>query len=80
MSLDAAGQRPAPRFWVSAERLSVACLAQPGSVLQLPIQQVGHTKDMPTDREAAVQFVLRGWLESSGPVTVLLLLSIPSIM
>ena len=58
------------RFWVPAERLDVAALAHPDGILHPRIERVGHTKDMPTDRESAVAFILRGWLESSGPATI----------
>jgi ATP-dependent Lhr-like helicase len=58
------------RFWVPAERLDVAALAHPDGILHPRIERVGQTKDMPTDRESAVAFILRGWLESSGPATI----------
>jgi len=67
-----AGESPAPPyvFWVSAERLEVARLVHPAGVLHPPIEPVGRTKDMPQSEEAGAAFILRGWLESSGPVTV----------
>ena len=57
-------------FWVPAERLEVARLVHPDAVMHPRIEPAGQTKDMPEDRESAAAFVLRGWLESSGPVTV----------
>ena len=58
------------RFWVPAERLDVARLVHPDGILHPRIDPAGQTKDMPADAEAAAAFILRGWLESSGPVTV----------
>src|SRR5439155_6884398 len=34
------------------------------------IESAGQTKDMPDSQESAAVFILRGWLESSGPITV----------
>jgi ATP-dependent Lhr-like helicase len=56
-------------FWVAAERLDVARLAYPGARLDPEIAPVGQTRDMPGDQDSAAAFLLRGWLESSGPVT-----------
>src|SRR5262249_19214547 len=55
-------------FWVPAERLDLARLVHPGATLHPEIDVVGQTKDMPADRESGAAYILRGWLESSGPV------------
>jgi len=57
-------------FWVPAERLAVARLVHPGAIVHPCIEPAGQTKDMPHDRETGAAYILRGWLESSGPVTV----------
>ncbi len=57
-------------FWVAAERIEVARLAHPGSILYPAIQPAGQVKDMPVDQESAAAYILRGWLESTGPATV----------
>jgi ATP-dependent Lhr-like helicase len=57
-------------FWVPAERLEVARLVHPDAILHPHIEPVGQIKDMPVDRESGAAYILRGWLESSGPMTV----------
>ena len=57
-------------FWIAAERIDVARLAHPASILHPAIQPAGQVKDMPVDRESAAAYILRGWLESTGPSTV----------
>ncbi len=59
----------ASAFWVPAERLDVARLLHPAALLEPEIESAGQTKDMPPDRESAAAYVLRGWLESTGPST-----------
>ena len=56
-------------FWVPAERLDVLALIHPGAISNPRIEAAGRPKDMPVDSEAAAAYVLRGWLESSGPLT-----------
>jgi ATP-dependent Lhr-like helicase len=57
-------------FWVPAERLDVALLVHAEAILHPRIEPVGQIKDMPATRESAAAYILRGWLESSGPMTV----------
>jgi ATP-dependent Lhr-like helicase len=57
-------------FWVPAERLEVARLVYPDAILHPRIEPVGQIKDMPLDRESSAAYILRGWFESSGPMTV----------
>jgi ATP-dependent Lhr-like helicase len=56
-------------FWTCAERLALVRLAFDMSEAQLPIDAVDGMF-VPDDRAAAFAEVVRGWLESSGPVTV----------
>jgi ATP-dependent helicase Lhr and Lhr-like helicase len=58
------------RFWTCAERLDVALLAYPGAALEPPIASVAPAQPLPERAEDAFAEILRGWLESSGPVTV----------
>lgn len=58
------------RFWASAERLQLAQIAYPAAQMQPPIAPVAHGA-LPERREDALAEILRGWLESSGPLTVL---------
>jgi ATP-dependent Lhr-like helicase len=57
------------RFWVCAERLDLACAAYPGARLAPRIAAVTPPGSTVPDSESAFAEVLRGWLESSGPVT-----------
>ena len=52
------------------QRLDVALLVYPDGILHPHIESAGQTKDMPETQESAVAFILRGWLESSGPITI----------
>ena len=61
---------PAGTFWTSAERLTLAQAAYPDATLDPAIDAVTHDT-VPEEREAAVAEILRGWLESTGPVTSL---------
>jgi ATP-dependent Lhr-like helicase len=54
-------------LWVPAERLSLVRMAYPDGVLLHAIDAVDRRTA--TDREAAVTEIVRGWLESIGPVT-----------
>jgi len=56
------------RFWVAAERLGQVGMAYPEGVLSPPIEAVPSSRPLPESREAAVIEILRGWLESAGPV------------
>ncbi len=56
------------RFWTSAERLDLARLAYPESTIDPDIAAVPQT-DLPGSQEEAFAEILRGWLESSGPLT-----------
>ena len=60
------------RFWTSAERLDLARVVFPDAVLDPAIESVAHGT-LPEARDEAVAEVLRGWLESSGPITALAL-------
>lgn len=55
-------------FWVAAERLELARRVQPDGVLAPEIEPAGTAQGLPENREAAVAAVLRGWLDSIGPV------------
>ncbi len=59
-------------FWVAAERLELARLVYPQSTLlddDAEMQAVPQP-GLPETREQAFAEILRGWLESSGPLTV----------
>jgi ATP-dependent Lhr-like helicase len=56
-------------FWVCAERLDLFALAQPGAMLVPEIAAVAAASALPATREAAVAEIVRGWLESGGPLT-----------
>jgi ATP-dependent Lhr-like helicase len=60
----------ATRFWTCAERLDLARLAYPAATSQPQIAALPAAQPLPDSREAAFAEVLRGWLESGGPVTV----------
>jgi ATP-dependent helicase Lhr and Lhr-like helicase len=55
--------------WTCAERLELARVAYPDATLTPPIAAAG-AEPPPESREEAFAEILRGWLESSGPVTV----------
>ncbi|HEY0396222.1 MAG TPA: DEAD/DEAH box helicase [Candidatus Elarobacter sp.] len=57
------------RFWTCAERLDLARLAYPDAALVPEIAAVPPSQPLPERREDAFAEILRGWLESSGPVT-----------
>jgi ATP-dependent Lhr-like helicase len=54
-------------FWVAAERLSTMLRLFPNGVIDPVIQSFETTA--PEDREEAATVVVRGWMESIGPVT-----------
>ncbi len=56
------------RYWTSAERLQLAHAAYPGAIAQPHIEAIEQSP-LPETREEAFTETLRGWLESSGPIT-----------
>ena len=54
-------------LWVAAERLGLVRCLYPGAVVEPRLPDVGPAG--PADRETAAAELLRGWLESTGPVT-----------
>ena len=56
-------------FWVAAERLLVAGIAYPEAVTDPEIAAVAPSRQLPESRAAAAAEILRGWLDSTGPVT-----------
>ena len=59
------------RFWTSAERLALARVAYPSALAVPDIAALEAAQPLPAEAEGAVAEILRGWLESSGPVTAL---------
>jgi len=57
-------------FWVAAERLDLARIVHPNATLRPVIAAVTSRSGLPDSQEDAAAAVLRGWLESSGPLTV----------
>ncbi len=55
------------RLWVPTERLGLVRCLYPGEVVDPELPDVGPAG--PADRETAAAELLRGWLESTGPVT-----------
>ena len=55
-------------FWTSAERLELARIAYPDAVAQPEIPAFAQA-GLPERREDAFSEILRGWFESSGPLT-----------
>jgi len=66
--LEGAGETP---FWVCAERLDLARVAYPAALSTPDIAAVPSATRLPERREDAFVEIVRGWLESGGPVTVL---------
>ena len=58
------------RFWTCAERLALARIAYPDATAQPEIAAIAPAQPLPERREDAIAEIVRGWLESSGPVTV----------
>jgi ATP-dependent Lhr-like helicase len=56
-------------FWVCAERLELALMAYPSAVLS-PALAAAAGMPVPERADVALSEIVRGWLESSGPVTV----------
>ena len=57
----------ATRLWVPTERLGLVRRLYPGEAVEPRLPDVGPAG--PEDRETAAAELLRGWLESTGPVT-----------
>ncbi len=55
------------RLWVPTERLGLVRGLYPGEAVEPRLPDIGPAG--PADREAAAAELLRGWLESTGPVT-----------
>jgi len=58
------------RLWTCAERLDLARAAFTGATIAPEIAAVAPSQPLPATHEEALAEILRGWLESSGPVTV----------
>ena len=56
------------RLWVPTERLGLVRGLYPGEAVEPGLPDIGPAG--PAEREAAAAELLRGWLESTGPVTV----------
>ena len=54
-------------LWVPTERLGLVRSLYPGEVVEPRLPEIGPSG--PADRETAAAELLRGWLESTGPVT-----------
>lgn len=59
---------PGREFWVSAERLNTAGLIYPSAILE-PAIEAAPAQNSPESREEAIAEMLRGWMESGGPVS-----------
>jgi ATP-dependent Lhr-like helicase len=57
------------RLWVPAEQLLVALAAHPGARMEPEIPAVPLREAEELTQESAATAIVRGWLESSGPVT-----------
>lgn len=62
----AVGER---RFWVAAERVEIARRLFAEARLDPPLAQPAGARPAPDSEEACAAEVVRGWLESIGPVT-----------
>jgi ATP-dependent Lhr-like helicase len=58
------------QFWTCAERLDLARAVYLGATIAPQIAAVAPAQPLPATYEEGLAEVLRGWLESSGPVTV----------
>jgi ATP-dependent Lhr-like helicase len=56
-------------FWVPAERLALARRAYPEGKHEPAIEEAPGGRSVPENREGSVAEILRGWLDSSGPLT-----------
>ena len=62
-------QANAATFWASAERVELARIAYPNASIEPQIDAIPQSQ-LPERREDAFAEILRGWLESSGPMTI----------
>ena len=60
----------ARNFWVCAERLDLAQRIYPEATIEPSIDAVASPRPSPETTEAAFAELLRGWLETLGPVTL----------
>jgi ATP-dependent Lhr-like helicase len=60
---------PNARFWVPAEQLLIAQAAHPGARIEPQIPAVPLRNGDELTPESASTAIVRGWLESSGPIT-----------
>ncbi len=61
------------KYWTCAERLALARLAYPEATYEPSVAAVSTSVPLPETREAAFAEIVRGWLESSGPTSVVTL-------
>ena len=57
-------------LWVAAERLELAQFVHPDATVEPPMEPLVTSVTLPETRDEAIAEIVRGWLESSGPVTV----------
>jgi len=57
-------------LWVSAERLALVQVAYPGMPVSPNLEALAGAGAVPDEADEAVAEIVRGWLESSGPVTI----------
>jgi ATP-dependent Lhr-like helicase len=57
-------------LWTCAERLTLTELVYPDATAEPATAAIATTIPLPDSRNAGVAEILRGWLESSGPVSV----------
>ena len=57
------------RFWVAAERVGIARAVFADAESDPPLEPPAGVQPPPASEEACVAEILRGWLESTGPVT-----------
>ena len=58
------------QFWVPAEKLDVVKALYPDATASPPLPKLELAREVPESADEALAEVLRGWLESTGPVTV----------
>jgi len=58
------------RFWVAAERVGIARTVFSAPEFDPPLEPPAGARPAPDSEEACAAEILRGWLESTGPVTV----------
>jgi ATP-dependent helicase Lhr and Lhr-like helicase len=57
-------------FWTCAERLALARLVYPDAAADPDLPALAASQPLPEDPAAAFAEIVRGWLESSGPLSV----------